>query len=219
MTFIPGLLDRKPTDKRHRPLSSPSGYRLPLHIDRRDELLTASNQGQTSQCVAYALAGWLEFYRWKYNGNADQVDPEPIYKRAKQIDGHPNSDGTSLEAGLQAAQDLNLMSAVSQESIREVTTLEEVKQALHRYGVVFGAFNATDEWGYAKPDGWMQEGGHLLGGHAVLICGFSDLPEEKAYVSLQNSWGEDVGWRGFCRMSPAQFNSEFQYGLLWDFKT
>lgn len=215
MNFTPGLLPRTLTSKRHPLLMSPSGYKPPLHIDRRSELLTASNQGESSQCVAYSLAGWIEFYRWKYHGVMEQIDPAPIYARAKEIDSFPNEEGTSLEAGLQAAQDLGIMSAVAQESIREVKTEFDVKQALHRFGVVFSAFQATDEWSNPDTGGWMKPGGQKRGGHAVLLCGYSDV-ETPNYFALQNSWG-DIGWRGFVRMTPEQFTSEFEYGLVFDF--
>lgn len=217
MNFKPGLLPRTATAKRHPLLMSPSGYKPPLHIDRRPELLTASNQGESPKCVGYGLAGWREYYRWKYDGIMEQIDPSPIYDRAKQIDNYPNEDGTSLEAGLQAAQDLGIMSAVAQESIREVTTAFDVKQALHRYGVVLAAFQATDEWSNPDAGGWMKPGGQKLGGHCVLLCGYSDV-EVPNYFALQNSWGEEIGWRGFVRMSPEQFQQEFEYGLTWEFK-
>lgn len=214
MNFIPGLLSR--SAPRRSLLAAPIGYFAPRHIDRRSELLTASNQGQTSQCVAYALAGWLEYYRWKYAGVAEQIDPAPIYNRAKEIDGFPNQDGTTLEAALQAAQDIGLMSPVDQGSLIDVSTELEVKQALHRYGVVLAAFVATDAWMNPSSDGWMQPGGRAIGGHSVLLCGYSDL-ETPPWYALQNSWG-DIGWRGFVRMSSEQFAAEFSYGLTWDWQ-
>lgn len=218
MSFTPGLLPRLAATPKHKLLQSPASYVPPKHIDRRSELLTSSNQGETSQCVAYALAGWIEHYKWKYEGIAAQIDPAPIYQHAKQIDGYPNGEGTTLEAGLQSAQELGLISAVAQGSIREVTTPLEVRQALHRYGVVLAAFNATEAWSFPSATGWIKPEGSPLGGHAVLLCGYSDLDDEdnSPFFALQNSWG-DIGWRGFVRMSPQQFVTEFQYGLTWEF--
>jgi len=216
MIFKTGLLPHR--NRRFQLLSSPlltsSRYYSPVHIDRRSELLTSNNQGNTQECVGYAIAGWAEYYRWKYLGIAEQIDASKIYERAKQIDGYPNEEGTTLEAGLQAAQDLKLLPPATR--IREVSTKSEVKEALHRYGVVISSFMATDKWMNPESSGWMQEGGEKLGLHCVLLCGFSDI-ENPNYFSLQNSWG-DIGWRGFVRMSPAQFDKEFQYGLAWDWK-
>lgn len=210
--FKPGLIHspRRTTNLR---VSAPSDYYPPKHMDRRAELLPSSDQRDSSQCVAYAVAGWLEHYRWKNDGLVAQIDPAPIYARAKQIDGFPLHDGTSLEAGLQAAQDLGLMPCATR--VREVNSEAEVKQALHRFGVVLSAFNCTDLWSTPGEDGWMRPGGQILGGHALLICGFSEVDGDE-YYCLQQSWGEGIGWRGFVRMSPEQFRQEFIMGLVWE---
>lgn len=216
MKFVPGLLPRKPTDRRFLAASlSVANYVVPATIDLRPQLLPSSNQGDTPKCAAYAMAGWLEFYNWKYKGVAQQINPDPIYARAKQIDGEPNIQGTTLEAALQAAQDLQLITAVDTTSIRQVTA-SGVAQALHRYGVVLAAFNISEYWTDAQPNGWVTEGGASLGGHAVLMCGYS-LVDNPPWYAIQNSWGEQNGWRGFNRMSVPMFNSQFMYGLIWDF--
>lgn len=213
MIFKPGLI-LSARRKTHLRVSAPSDYYPPKHMDRRAELLPSSDQRDTAHCVGFAIAGWLEAHRWRHDGIVAQIDPAPIYQRAKQIDGFPTEEGTSLEAGLQAAQDLGLMPTVT--GIREVGTEAEVKQGLHRFGVVLSAFNCTDLWSTPGDDGWMRPGGQTLGGHAVIIAGASEV-DGPPYFSLQNSWGADIGWRGFARMSPAQFNAEFTYGLVWQF--
>lgn len=210
--FKPGLI-LSPRRATHLRVHAPSDYYPPRHMDRRAELLPSSDQKSTSECVAFAVAGWLEAYRWRHDGIVAQIDPAPIYARAKQIDGFPNQDGTSLEAGLQAAQDLGLMPTAT--GIREVTTEAEVKQALHRFGVVLSAFNCTDLWSVPSEDGWMRPGGQVLGGHACLLCGWSEI-DGPPYFSIQQSWGEGIGWRGFVRMSPEEFRAEFIYGLCWN---
>jgi hypothetical protein len=215
MNFKPGLI-LAPWKPYTLLAAAPDSYRAPLFIDHRAELLQASNQGDSQKCAAYAMAGWLEHYRWKNEGIAEQIDPDPIYARAKEIDGYPGTEGTTLQAVVQAAQDLKLLANVS--GVRELTGPKKVMQALHRYGVILGAFSATDKWGKAAPDGWMENGGAYVGGHAVLICGYSNLPGERPYLSIQNSWGSEVGWQGFERMSPLQFEQEFYYGLIWDNK-
>lgn len=161
------------------------------------------------------MAGWLEYYNWKYKGVAEQIDPNPIYARAKELDGQPNVDGTTLECVLQAAQDLQLISGVDTASIRYVPAAG-VRQALHRYGVILSAFSITDKWSYANQEGWITEGGMNLGGHAVVTCGYSDV-DNPPWYAIQNSWSENQGWRGFNRLSPMLFNQQFDYGLVWDF--
>lgn len=216
MKFVPGLLPRKTTDRHFlaAPLSTTMNV-VPALVDLRPQLLPASNQGETPKCAAYSMAGWLEFYNWKYKGIAAQIDPDPIYARAKVIDGEPTVRGTTLEAVLQAAQDLQLISPIDTSSIRQVSA-SGVQQALHRYGVVLAAFNITEGWTSATPNGWVAEGGVDLGGHAVLLCGYS-IVDNPPWYGIQNSWGEQHGWRGFNRMTFPMFKRQFDYGLIWDF--
>lgn len=211
-----GLLPRLPQHKRFPLLSAPVDYVSPLEIDLRSQLLRSSDQKDTPKCAAYMMAGWLEFYRWKYDGIIAQIDPNPIYDVAKKHDGYPKAEGTTLQAVLNAAQELQLMSAVAQDRIREVYTFEEVKRGLHEHGVVLGAFMATNEWTKSTPDGWIQPGGSPLGGHAVLVCGYNEV-EPRHYATVQNSWGAHVGWQGFQRLDLMEFRSSFQYGLVLEF--
>lgn len=213
MKFTAGLLPRT-TPRRLQLSAAPTSYVVPAHLDRRPEMLPTSDQGDTSKCVAYAIAGYLEFRRWKDYGIAEQIDPNPIYARAKELDGMPNEEGTTLEAGLQAAQDLRLMSRVENSALREVYTFPEVQQAIHRYGVIIGAFNIQAGWLDATPGGWIQPGGGVLGGHAVTLTGYS-LIETPPWFAIQNSWGDAQGWRGFNRMSHDLFLEQFEYGLVW----
>lgn len=198
-------------------MATPATYIVPSLVDLRPQLLPASNQGDSPKCAAYAMAGWLEFYNWKYKGITQQVDPDPIYSRAKELDGVPTVDGTTLECALQAAQDLGLLAPVDATTIRFVT-VEGVRQALHRYGVILSAFSITDKWWRAMPDGWLSPGGLDMGGHAVLTIGYSAVDAPQWYA-VQNSWGDTQGWRGFNRMTPEQFNQQYDYGLVWDFPT
>lgn len=213
-SFVPGLRPSLKQPAFRRLSLAAAGYRPPPHIDLRFEMLPASDQGNTSQCAAYSMAGWIEHYRWKRHGICEQIDPEPIYARAKKIDGD-NQAGTSLYSVLQAAQDLGHLSAIAQESIREVTSADEAREALHRHGVLLAGFHITEGWSKAGKDGWIEQGGAALGGHAVVLVGYS-LVEEPNYFSLQNSWGDlRHGWRGFCRLHAGQFEQEFMYGLVW----
>jgi hypothetical protein len=216
MNFKPGLI-LAPWKPYTLLAAAPDSYRAPLWVDYRAELLQTSDQGNTQQCAAYAMAGWLEHYRWKFDGITEQIDPAPIYARAKEIDGYPGVEGTTLQAVVQAAQDLKLLANVS--GIRELTGPKKVKRALHRYGPILAAFSATDKWSQAKPNGWMENGGAYVGGHAGLLCGYSDdQKNDRPYLSLQGSYGPGSGWQGFVRMSPEQFEQEFYYGLIWDNK-
>lgn len=219
MNFIPGLLPPKDTDRRFLSASlAGMGYVPPVQVDLRPQLLPSSDQGTTPKCAAYAMAGWIEFYNWKYKGIADQIDPDPIYARAKFIDGN-STPGTTLESVLQAAQDLGLIASSLIGNIRQVTAAG-VQQAIHRYGAILAAFEITESWENATPNGWIDMGGLGLGGHAVLLCGYSNIvnpPYDEPWYGFQNSWGEQQGWRGFNRVKHALFQQQFKHGLIWDF--
>jgi hypothetical protein len=215
MKFQPGLLPRKATDRRFLAAPLAAVNVVPALVDLRPQLLSSSNQGNTPKCAAYSMAGWLEYYNWKYKGIAAQIDPDPIYDRAKMLDGVPEAAGTTLEAVLQAAHDLQLITPVETASIRFVGP-DGVQQALHRYGVILAAFNIAEGWRGAAPNGWIAEGGVALGGHAVLLCGYSTV-DNPPWYGIQNSWGEQQGWRGFNRMTVSLFKQQFDYGLICDF--
>lgn len=219
MSFTPGLLPPKDTDRRFLSASlSGGGYAPPVIVDLRPQLLPASNQGESPKCAAYAMAGWLEFYNWKYRGIVDQIDPDPIYDLAKHIDGN-TTPGTTLESVLQAALLRGLIPSSAVGNIRQVK-LAGVQQAIHRYGVILAAFDITESWENAQPNGWIPAGGLSLGGHAVLLCGYSNVnnpPQDVPWYAFQNSWGEQQGWRGFNRMTHDLFAQQFMHGLIWDF--
>lgn len=188
---------------------------VPLRIDHRCALLETSNQGPTSECAAFAMAGAIEYEAWKWLGIYQQVDPHPIYVRAKEID-DIDGEGTTLYDALVAAQDLHLIDPIDEESIRILTSPSEVRQAIHRYDVVLAGFNICNGWDNIGPSGWVRRGDTLKEGHAVLLCGYAQDNEQ--WYAMQGSWGaDDYGWRGFVRITPDQFAEQFLYGIVWDY--
>ena len=213
MKFKPGLILEQPLSVGAVPqgdLSIP----VPAHLDVRDQLLPTSDQGSTSLCASYSVAGAVEYWQWKLNGVVKQVDPQPIHNEAKKNDGFPDDEATTIEAALRAVAKLGFL-PIRTETIRMVRTVQEVKQALHRYGVVPAGFTASTNWQHASSSGWIKSGGEYLGGHAVLLCGYSDV-ENPRWWAAQNSWGDSQGWRGFVRMTPDVFLEQFRYGYVFD---
>lgn len=199
--MITGLLH--PRYETRKFLSAPpepmATYIVPSGIDLRRQFLESSNQGSTPKCVAYSMSGWMEWWNWKYEGITHQIDPDPIYKRAKELDGEPGQPGTTTSAGIQAAQDLGLMTKLAADGIKAVN-VDMVQRAIHRYGPLLASFQITDKWSYARPDGWIPEGGSFVGYHQVVIVGY-DATAPVPFLMIQNSWGTEHGWRGFNRMS------------------
>jgi len=197
--------------------ASPASYVTPSMVDLRSQMLPPNDQGSSQACAAYAMAGCIEFHNWRTYGTAIQVDPAPIYARAKQIDGLGDGvEGTTLEAVVQASQDLGLLSWVDNATIRDISHPLEIKRALHRNGVLLAAFEITDQWMHASPDGWIPEGGEKIGGHACVLCAY-DQVSARPFYGFQGSWGEQ-GWRGFNRLSPQQFAEQFIYALAFSYK-
>jgi len=206
-----------PNRLRRKVLSAaPVEYVTPAYIDLRAQLLESNDQGVLVECAAYAMAGCLEYYNWRQYGIAQQIDPHPIYARAKQLDGLEGIEGTTLEAVTQAAQDLGLVSWADNAAIREVSTPDQVKQALHRNGVLLAAFQITKQWEFADAEGWIPEGDDWIGGHGVVLCAY-DQVSAKPFYGVQGSWGPRQGWRGFNRLTPAQFSRQFSYALAFNF--
>ena len=201
---------------RHLVLGSATGRKIPSRIDHRVELPPTSDQGLTSECALYTFAGAIEYERWKWKGICEQIDPHPLYLDAKKHDGI-SGEGTTLEAGLQACQNMKVIPKVDESSIRVLRTLDEVRRALHRYGVVVAGFSIDKSWGSISSDGWISGGGESYGGHASLVCGFAD--DDEKWFAGQGSWGDkpNTGWHGFWRMTPELFEKQFRYGIVWDY--
>ena len=192
-------------------LRSPGDVR-PFRIDGRGELLRSSNQRQTSECAAYTMAGAIEYARLRWLDVAEQIDPHPIYLKAKELDGL-EGEGTTLDAVIQAAIALGWIKRTMEPE--QVRTLPELKAALRKYRVVLGGFEVDDSLSTVQPDGWWTGLGEILGGHAMLVCGLAEDTEE--WIGCQGSWGEQgYGWHGFIRMMPDVWRERWCYGLAFD---
>lgn len=182
----------------------------PRKIDSRDMLLTSSNQGPMPHCVGYGTAGYCEFINWKIKHYPEQVDGDIIYAEAKKIDGSPNSNGTWPKFGVQAAINLGFIKGTGK---YVNASREDVKFALHQYGVCIAGFMITDEWNQVeKKSGLIINLGNRAirrGGHCVLLCGYDDFG-----VYIQNSWSEEWGIYGFALLSWEQFDRQFMNGMV-----
>lgn len=60
----------------------------------------------------------------------------------------------------------------------------------------------------------LDNGNHLLGGHAVKIAGTKKINGE-VYLIIQNSWGEAYGDKGFFYLSRKMANTILNYGVCY----
>ena len=99
----------------------------------------------------------------------------------------------------------------SESDIRIIETIDELKQAVHRYGVVMIAMKIHHQWKSQIGKYEMNSiSGDLLGGHAVLCCGY-----DRHGVIIQNSWSQDWGKFGYCNIAWSVFCEEFIEGAYY----
>jgi hypothetical protein len=134
------------------------------------------------------------------------VDGLAIYREAKTIDGL-TGDGTTLDAALTAAQRLGFLPDDAKRFSVPKGDRQAAKYAVHRFGGFCAAFDCRDDWTESARV-WVGENGAHLGGHAVWACGY-----ETDGLWMQNSWGLSVGWNGLQKITWANFDRDFLYGI------
>lgn len=189
-------------------------FHAPVTVDLRDYCTQTENQGDKPWCAAYAAAGMAENITWRRDDFITEIDPGPIYADAKKIDGDPNGEGTSLTAVLKVLLNRGIFDPnvckIQVINGNRSTAMEEVKYAIHKFGVMLGGLNITEEWYLCGPNKTSITGKsnrRSLGGHAILICGYN-----KDGVIIHNSWGEAWGSYGFALITWDEFIREFIYG-------
>lgn len=186
-------------------------YTFPRSIDFRDMCLPTNDQRKTPHCVGYSVSGYLEVEYWRRFHIPLQFPANKIYEEAKKIEGN-NEEGTTIELGFDAAKKLNYFCG-------DVKTVEpwkaNIKFQIHKYGICCGAFQVTDEWyDVGSRSGIIQSKRKpkILGGHAVLICGYNDDG-----IYIQNSWGyQEWGKYGFAILPWDMVKTQMVYGVVID---
>lgn len=180
-----------------------------------DYFLPAKDQGKKPWCAGYAAASFFENILWRRQDFPQSVDPTWIYQWAKQHDGMPNQDGTSLTAVLQALLAHNCF-PVNECPVKVLRTVEQVKYALHKYGCCLLGLNISREW-YAcnanKTAIYGQAGfdHSLIGGHAVVAGGMN-----RNGIYILNSWGDQWASHGRVLLTWDELSRQFIYGAVPD---
>ena len=190
---------------------------VPKAVDNRQYCTAIEDQGAKPWCAAYSAAAFAENVLWRKTGRIREVEPQDIYAYAKQHDGDPTGDGTTLDVVLDALCVQGLFDAQTCK-VKMVgrgwrgTDATDVKAAIHRFGCILGGFNITEEWYELAKKGVTTVTGKpcaTLGGHAVLIVGY-----DKSGVWCENSWGKDWGDCGFGYISWKAFRDQFMYACV-----
>lgn len=204
---VPKDLDALPS------LKATPAFMAPKRVDLRDYCTPTEDQGNKPWCAACAATNWAENILWRKNDYIEQIKPEWVYLWAKQHDGDPDGDGTTLIAVLEALKSKGIFPVSCKTRVIRNSRLA-VKYALHKFGAILAGFETTKEWySCTKADPLIRyvANSGKLGGHAVLLCGY-----DKEGVFIQNSWGYGYAEWGFVKMTWECFDNTFLYGAVLD---
>ena len=221
--------DRQPTDKniKYYLSAAPS----PSMLDLRDKLKPVRNQGEDGCCVAFALASMKEFQEMKQNFYSDYLSPWYIYLQRSNYPDSGMNPKNALEIlknkGISTEKNMPYMKAKNLDEITPtilneakkfvildfafISEVDELKQALNQKGpciIALPCFNSTKTfWKKSK------DSDKLLGGHCVLVVGYSD---DKGFI-LRNSWGEQWGENGYTWFPYSDWGIQHEVWSTVDF--
>ncbi len=208
---------------------------IPTQVDLRNWCSPVRDQGQQGSCTGFAFTALREFLELKHGTPAPWVELSPtfLYYQERQREGSvdncnagayprdglkvlkkigvcpeaddPYSDQDCPAPSEQATTDAHQFRI---SAFHRITTLGGLKQALAGgngcvVGIqVYESFRHPQNGHIPMPQ---QPGDELLGGHALLCCGYQDDPQYDGggYLIVKNSWGTDFGDQGYIYLPYA----------------
>lgn len=151
------------------------------------------DQGETSQCVAYAWLHWISSA--PQTSKLSVIEPSVLYKRAQELDPWPGEDydGTDTRAGAKALQEKGFI-----QSYWWAFDINTVIQAVLTAAPVVVGTNWYADMFTPNSDGFIIPNGEVEGGHAYLINGVN---AKRRVFRIQNSWGKSWGINGSAYIS------------------
>ncbi len=189
------------------------------------------NQKTCGSCWSFALTGALESYVMRKQ-NAPGADLDLSEQVLLSCSGVGSCNGGTLNAdylqttGLPPEADYpytaanGVCSAASagwQNETYKIDgwgsvphSLSSMKSALAKYGPLPTAMIVYEDLMHYKSGVYSYTTGNKLGGHAVLLVGYSDAGQ---YFIVKNSWGAGWGENGFFRLAYSEISSVTSFGL------
>lgn len=216
--FVEGGLKVPEKILKKETFSASKNFSAPKELILRGYCTPVENQGNLPFCAAYSASSYAENLLWRKRHYHEEIDPVPLYKYAKTIDGSPNTPGTYLECTLEAL----LKKGYFDEKKCQIkqfggaqfgnsNPVRDMKFAIHQYGVAMAGFNITTEWYNPNRKNTIEgvKGATEEGGHAVVVCGY-----DENRILILNSWGSNYAEGGFVWITYEAFVKSFMYASV-----
>jgi len=183
--YIPDPVDNR--DWQWRTLYG-AAANLPARVSLESLPGPAYDQGKTSECVCYSLAGLKHLHEWAESGRWLGFDAHDLYTRCKAIDGVA-SPGTYPRVALDILQregmraDDGALYTIS--GYARLGAVDEIRHALSSGFPVLIGLPIPDGLG-ALTQGQIADGAPSQYGHAMLAVGYDD---DLRALRVRNSWG------------------------------
>jgi C1A family cysteine protease len=194
--------------------------KMPSKIDFTSTMTPVRNQGDEGTCVAFSsVAGMKEYQEQQDWKKYMELSPRYLYSLCKQMDGHPDEEGTEIRCAMKVLKDDGVCgekfwpytphqtdkpkAGYGKDALRfkelsyaRLLDLDEVKLCLASKGPCvigiscFSGIMTTKTGKVPMP----KAGEQPLGGHAICVVGYDDATK---LVKFKNSWSEQWGDSGY----------------------